>query len=194
MSYKIVDVEITGVTALIQNRFSEKAEGDLGAATRRSLSVKPEPREQAEQKTYREPDGTLYHPGAAIGRLLREAGSSHKLKGTRKSVKFVVPSAVLVLEDALPIFDGNGYERSRTFEVDSRPVVIPSTKGRIMCHRPRQDRWRMRFHLRINENVLPESLVHVLLVDGGQQLGIGDYRPEKGGPFGTFNVTKWEVS
>jgi len=30
-----------------------------------------------------------------------------------------------------------------------------------------------------------------LLTEGSQQVGIGAYRPEKSGPFGTFMITSW---
>jgi hypothetical protein len=78
------------------------------------------------------------------------------------------------------------------FEVDSRPVTIPATKGRIMRHRPRFDCWSARFTIRVNEELLPPDFIHQLLVEGGQQIGVGDFRPEKGGPFGTFNLTLWK--
>ncbi len=124
--------------------------------------------------------------------MIREAGGNHKLKGTRKSAKYVVPAAVLVFDDTVVILNGDNKTPVTAFEVDSRPVTIPATKGRIMRHRPRFDCWSAIFSIRVNELLLPPDFVHQLIVEGGQQIGIGDYRPEKGGPFGTFNVTKWE--
>lgn len=184
-------VKIEGDTSLLQHRFGEDAEAASGKATRRVMLTEETPREAAAKVAYRDPDGRFYFPGAAIGRLLREAGSAHKQKGSRKSVKFLVPAAVLVLDDAVIITNGDG-KPAKDFEVDSRPVVIPATKGRVMRHRPRFDRWGATFNVRVNESVLPPDIVHRLLTEGGEQIGIGDYRPEKGGPFGTFRVTKWE--
>ena len=97
------------------------------------------PREQAEKASYRDKENRFYFPGAAFSRLLREAGSNHKLRGSRKSAKYVVPAAVRVGEDAVLIRNGDGALLAKDFEVDSRPVVIPATKGRIMAHRPRWD-------------------------------------------------------
>lgn len=187
---KLIDVEITGITSLLQHRFAEAAEVDGAAATRTVNVLTETPRDAAERVAYRKDDGTLYHPGAAIARLLREAGGSHKQKGSRRSVKYIVPAAVLVTEDALPLSNGKPLT---DFEVDSRPVTIPATKGRIMRHRPRSDEWRIEFGLEIDETVLPAETIHQLLVEGGTRIGIGDYRPEKGGPFGRFQVTRWEV-
>lgn len=76
--------------------------------------------------------------------------------------------------------------------MDSRPVVIPATKGRIMAHRPRFDCWSAVFSLAINEALLPEDFVNQLLTEGSQQIGVGAYRPEKGGPFGCFLIEEWK--
>lgn len=186
------DVQITGVTSLLQHRFAEPNEADAGKGTR-AVHIKEElPRDQAERAAYRKKDGTLYLPGAAIGRMLREAGSAHKQKGSRKSLKYIVPAGVRVTEDQLTLVNGDGKTPLSDFEVDGRPVTIPSTKGRIMRYRPRLDCWGAVFSLYINEDVLDAKTVHQLLVEGGERIGVGDYRPEKGGPFGCFQVTRWE--
>lgn len=189
---KTITARIEGTTSLIQHRFGEEAEGGLSTPTRLVGNSRGTPREEAEKVTYRFPNGSLYHPGAAIARLLREAGSNHKIKGTRKSVKFAVPSAVIVLDDAIALECPESGEAISDYEVDSRPVVIPSTKGRVMRHRPRLDKWAMTFHLEIDDDLLPTDFVHQLLSEGGKKLGLGDFRPEKGGPFGRFIVTSWQ--
>lgn len=185
-------VTIVGDTSLLQHRFGEQAETDSGKSTRRVQMHDETPRQAAEKVSYKDEKGRFYFPGAAIGRMLREAGGAHKQKGSRKSVKYLVPAAVLVLDDAVIITEADGKTPAKDFEVDSRPVVIPATKGRIMRHRPRFDKWAAVFELRVNETVLHPDVVHRLLMEGGEQIGIGDYRPEKGGPFGVFRVTEWK--
>jgi hypothetical protein len=186
---KLFDVTIKGVTPLLQHRFNEDAE--QSRSTRKVLVQRGTPREEAEKVVYKNGHG-FYFPGAAIARLLREAGGNHKLRGSRKSAKFIIPAAVLVLADTVTILNGDGSTPAKDFEVDSRPVTIPATKGRIMRHRPRFDEWSAKFTLRINDSILPDDFVHTLLGEGGEQIGIGDFRPEKGGPFGTFIVTNWK--
>ena len=190
MTAKYIDVEILKVTALLQHRFGEEAEAP--GETRRVKLQDRTPREQAEAAAYRKPDGTLYHPGAAISKLTCEAGSKHKQKGSRKSLKYLVSAAMIVMDDAIILRHPDTGEPLEDFEVDSRPVVIPATKGRIMRHRPRHDEWMARFRIRVNENVLGVDTIHQLITEGGEQIGIGDYRPEKFGPFGTFRVTRFE--
>ena len=181
---------IEGLTPLLQHRFGDAEEME---ETSRKVHVKKvDPRDAAEKCAYRNSDGHLFIPGAAIMRMLREAGASHKQRGSRKSLKYVVPAAVLVQEDQVILRDAEGKALTK-FEVDSRAVVIPSTKGRVMRHRPKLNNWHCEFTLEIDDDYLETSLIHQMLVEGGSKLGLLDYRPEKGGPFGKFSVVSWAV-
>lgn len=190
----VVTVRIEGVSSLLQHKFGDVAMEDGKKPTRSILVQESDPRQEAERAAYRDKEGYCYFPGAAVARMLREAGGSHKTKGSRKSAKFLVPAAVLVTEDAINILNGDGKKPAKTkeFEVDGRPVTIPATKGRIMRYRPRWDKWAAEFHLEVDEAVLPAKFIHQLMEEGGKRIGIGDYRPEKGGPFGRFRVLSWE--
>lgn len=187
----IIHVEIRGISPLLQQRFGEDAEQADSKPTRTAFSNYGTPREQAEKACYRDVANGCYFPGQAIARLLREAGGGHKQRGTRKSVKYIVPAAVIVPADTISILDEKG-KLAKDYEVDSRPVTIPSTRGRVMRHRPRWDQWRAKFDLEVDDEVLPVDMIHQLLEEGGRRIGIGDYRPERGGPFGRFEVTRWE--
>lgn len=188
----VIELWCSGTTPLLINRASEEA---LSGKTR---STNPgevdDPRIVCERCLYRhQKTGQVGIPGAAIARMLREAGGSHKVKGQRKSLKYVVPAAVLVLDDLLLLYLNDRKTPLKDFEVDSRPVNIPSTKGRIMRHRPRFNEWCLKARLRINESIIDEQLVRRLAIEGVTQIGLGDYRPEKGGPFGTSDLVSWQV-
>lgn len=184
---KIFDVEIRGITPLLIHRFGEQDEQK--GSDRPISAVRDLPREEATKHAYITSEGTYYFSAFAIPAAMGTTGSNHKATGTRKTLRFVVPSAVRMTTDTVTILNGDGP--ATHFEVDSRPVTIPATKGRIMRHRPRFDAWGARFHLVINETLLNPSTAHQLLSEAGLQIGIGDFRPEKRGPFGTFNVTRW---
>jgi hypothetical protein len=186
----LVSVIIEGLSSLLQHRFSEEAEGDVGKTTRAVKVTRGTPREEAEKVCYRWPSGEMYHPSQSIFTLLCESGRNHKQKGSRRSLKYVVPAAVVMCSDTMPLLDKEGNP-IMDFEVDSRPVVIPSTKGRIMRHRPRLDEWRAKFELEIDEEVLDVETIQQLLTEGGRKIGIGDFRPERFGPFGRFMVVSW---
>jgi hypothetical protein len=185
---KLVDIEIRGVTALLIHRFGEEAE--VGKQTRHAVVKARDPREEATKAAYIAADGTYYFSAFAIPNAMGAAGANHKLKGTRKTLRFVVPSAVRLQVEAITILNGNGP--AKNFEVDSRPVTIPATKGRIMRHRPRFNEWGARFILGIDDDQLSLENAHMLLNEAGASIGIGDFRPEKRGPFGTFRVTSFK--
>lgn len=184
---KTVEVEIRGITPLLIHRFSESSE--QSGSSRKVKVGKVDPREEARKVAYIAPDGTFYFSAASIPGCLGNAGSNHKMRGSRKSLRFVVPSAVRTTSDAITILNGSGP--AKDFEVDSRPVTIPATKGRIMRHRPRFDRWGAKFDLLVNDDMIEVEMVHQLLNEAGVGVGIGDYRPEKRGPFGTFRVVSF---
>ena len=184
---KTINVEIRGVTPLLIHRFGEQAE--QGKATRKIIVESCDPRDEATKHAYIAKDGTYYFSAFAIPNAMGAAGSNHKMKGSRKTLRFVVPSAVRMTSDTVTILNGSGPAKS--FEVDSRPVTIPATKGRIMRHRPRFDQWGAQFDLVINDDMLAVETAHQLLNEAGQAIGIGDFRPEKRGPFGTFRVSRF---
>ena len=189
VSMKIVAVTIKGTSAFLMNRFTEEAEQQH--PTRKALVQQKTPREVATKATYQDEQGHFYFPSICVKRLLSAVASNHKMKGQRRSARFVVPGAVRVSPEVVTLTNGDGKTPLTDFEVDSRPIVIPSTRGRVMRHRPRFDSWSASFTLCIRDDLLPVDFVHALLIEGGDMNGLGDFRPERGGEFGTFVIIEW---
>jgi hypothetical protein len=191
MVFVLIEMWIDGTTPLLQNRATEE---DLSGTTRRNTATEPEnPRLTCDKHIYRlSPSKQIAVPGGAFARMLREAGGSHKAKGSRKSVKYIVPAAVTILDELCGLYLNDRKTQITDFEVDSRPVTIPSTKGKVMRHRARFNEWSCRVQLRINTSILDEKLVRQMMGEGLSQIGIGDNRPEKGGPFGTSGLVIWK--
>ncbi len=185
---KTISVEIRGITPLLIHRFTEQSEQQKNS--RKMKIDKIDPREEALKVAYIASDGTYYFSAASIPGCMGNAGANHKMRGSRKSLRFVVPSAVRITEDTVTIMNGSGP--AKDFEIDARPVTIPATKGRIMRYRPRFNEWGAKFNLMVNDDLLDIDTAHQLLNEAGLTIGIGDFRPEKRGPFGTFRVTKFE--
>ncbi len=167
---KVVEVIIQNKkrSSLLMHRFSEDAQVAVSEPTRKAKVAYDLPRDAAEKVAYRDPDGLLYFPGAAI----------------------------IIQDDMVPLFNvspGSARGRLEKYEVDSRPVVIPSTKGVIMRHRPRLDAWEAEFTMEVDEEILDCDFVQQLLSEGGRRVGIGDFRPSCGGGFGRFEVIQWKV-
>lgn len=185
-----IKVRIRGLTPLLMNRFTEQSEIDVSSGSRISIRAKNgSPREEAEAKCYKDHDGNLYIPGTNIFAALVGAGVFHKVGRSKLTTQksSLIPAGIAVIELVCPL-------EARGWEVDSRSVVVPATGGRIMCHRPRIDEWEASFTLEVDEEMFNEKTVRMLVNDAGKKIGLGDYRPQRKGPFGRFSVVGWEVS
>lgn len=186
---KTVQAVIRGTTPLLMDKFNPS---DLAPDTRAVKVPQVSPQEAAKQALYVTPEGIFYLPSSSIARLLRDAAASHKQRGSRRSMRFIIPGAVRVVGPNLPLTNGDGATPLKHYSVDSRSVVVPATKGRIMTHRPMFPEWSLRFTLRIEESLLSADFVRELLAQGGRQIGVGSFRLEKGGEFGAFEVVEWQ--
>jgi hypothetical protein len=181
---KTIEVTIEGITPLLMNRFPDADPNDGAKAPQNG--DKGTPREQADPKVYSNGHGP-YIPGANIYAGMIEAGKFQKIGKSKLTTQksSLVPSGVF-----LP--DAECLVKPNKWEVDSRPVVIPSTGGRIICHRPRFDEWGTKFTVQYDDKSFSEKTVRQLVDDLGTKLGLGDYRPQRKGPFGRFKVTNWK--
>lgn len=188
-----IQVTIKGITPIIMNRFTEENEVSVGSGTSTvQIGDKGTPRQQAEKKRYADKEGNLFIPGPNIFACLINAGKFHKSGKSKVTTQksSLIPAGITVEEIIIPMSNGNGGKA--VWEVDSRSVVIPSTGGRIMCHRPRADEWGAKFTLDVDTEMFQPNFVRKLMDDAGKKVGLCDYRPERKGPFGRFVVTGWE--
>jgi hypothetical protein len=182
-----VQVTVEGISPLLMNRFYENEvmlPPGGGTAVRKPQQLTP--REQAALKAYRGDDGQLYIPGTNFYAAIMEAGRSIKV-GKRQittAKTSILPAGVFLLDIVCPL--GTDH-----FEVDQRSVVNPSTSGRVMCYRPRLDQWSTKFTLEIDTAEFHPNTVRELVDRAGKAIGIGDFRPQRKGPFGRFVVTSW---
>jgi hypothetical protein len=79
------------------------------------------------------------------------------------------------------------------WDVDTRAVRIPATGGRILCHRPSFHDWKLSFYLELDDEILSVKLLREIVDAAGKRIGLGDFRPDRKGPFGKFVVTLWSV-
>lgn len=173
---KKIMVTMKGISPLLMHRYPLEP---IEAIEKKSMQ------EQAEIAAYRIPGkGELYVPGTAIQRALVGAATFSKGKG-RASLQKVVAAGMTIS----PEYVGLG---TNEYEIDSRPVVIAATKGRIVRHRPRLDEWEITFEMSFDPDLITETQMRRIVDDMGQRVGLLDFRPEKKGSFGRCIVTKWK--
>ena len=57
-----------------------------------------------------------------------------------------------------------------------------------MAHRPRIDDWDASFSVDFDETLIKRDQIIRILSDTGSRVGLMDFRPEKKGPYGRFEV------
>ena len=174
-------VDIKGITPLLQNK-PEDYGFDVEWVEKKAGN---EYEKEALKKVYRDAKGVIYTPCDHIERAIIEAGKKIRVKGAGKATySKIFGSMVSVEPQAIPL-------TPQKFDIFKKLVVIPSTKGRVMRYRPMFEKWALSFEV-MAEDEIPAAVLKDALEIAGKFSGLGDWRPEKKGKFGKFQVVKFE--
>lgn len=165
---KPISISLSGTTPLLCGRPASEV-----------LPEGQPPRAQAALRLYLDTGG---HPVIPSLNLLRAITGAARERG-RSSAEIIHHLGIQEREIRIV--------SQRSWVVDSRSIRIPNTGERGICHRPRFDDWRLTCTLLHDPSGLSVDELHALVDLAGQRIGVGDYRPERGGPFGRFAVTLW---
>ncbi|MHB9019627.1 MAG: hypothetical protein ACYC3G_01980 [Minisyncoccota bacterium] len=163
---------------------------------KRSKAAKPTPEEEAEKVAYRlktpneSEKGQLCLPAEHFIGTLISAGAGFKQvgKGT-KTYKAALSGSIDILPDFVGLTNAKG-EPLKEYKIDSRPVCIRATKGRIIRHRPLIEAgWRAEFTMVISNDSVSLEVIKAILEEAGKSKCVGDFRPR----FGQFSVVSAEI-
>jgi hypothetical protein len=183
-----VKVTIEGTTPLLMNKFTDAAAMAATSGNRvASVGEKGSPREQAEKKLYLGADGKIVIPQPNLFRCIIDGGTFFKAGKSKVTTQksSLIPACVDIRCVEIPLISRDPWE------VDTRAVRIPSTGGRILCHRPSFNDWKLEFDVDVDTEIITVKLFREILDAAGKRIGLGDFRPACKGPFGKFVVTKW---
>jgi len=178
---KKVKVVIKGITPLLQNKPEDYGFDEQWVEKKASEDWEKE----ALKKLYVDSTGKIYQPATHVERALIEAGKKIRVKGSGKATYSKLFGSMISIEEFELVHKNQKYEIFKTL------VVIPSTKGRVMRYRPMFKDWSLEFHITF-EDEIPQEVIKESLEICGKYVGIGDWRPEKKGKYGKFQVVKFE--
>jgi len=124
-----------------------------------------------------------YIPGQNVKSALVAAAKFHRMGQTFKR-------AVVIADDRMRL----EYKGPRDPEalwakkehVDARSVVV--SQSRLMRYRPKFHDWALNVNIFFSTEMLELEDIKRAAENAGMFVGLGDYRPEKGGAFGRFSV------
>jgi hypothetical protein len=183
-----IKVTLTGVSPMMMHNARFANPLDPATKAHKALTGKRKKTdEDHEAIAYSEWCGALYHDkeiGPYVPANWVESMLIESSKGQKLGKKF--KSAVMVVEDKVKVeYDGprdiKGMFKNPAF-VDVRSVKVQ--QARLQRCRPIFDQWKLNLSVAFNPAVVEEREVIKALEDGGQLVGLGDYRPR----FGKFEV------
>ena len=177
---KTIKVTIKGISPLLMHRFPMAGADD----TSKKRTGVPDWKSEAEQALYRDENGQIYEPASHIEGTLKQASKTLKIPGKRGATySKLIGSAVSVEPDVI-------LHKITDYEIDARPVVIQ--RARVVRYRPIFKNWELSFDIIIGDDQIPSEVVKQSLDHAGLYVGIGDFRPGRGGKFGKFMVTEFK--
>jgi len=178
---KEINVTIKGNTPLLMNKYNMESGRQIG----RRITKNYDPEEEAEKSAYwssgkkRE----LVILSQHIYASMLNASSFHKVG--KRSAKSILAGSIRIE----PIEISLGTDK---YEIDTRPVVIQ--RNRVLKSRAMLKEWQASFKIIYNEKMIANPvIIKEILEEAGQRIGLLDFRPQKGGPFGTFEIIKFDV-
>jgi hypothetical protein len=176
----MVALEIAG-DALLQNNFSQKAieemlKKHMGISSQREKKI---PSQCVENATIRNINGVICLPPTAIKKAMLTASAGIKVFEKKKKQLMTM---LYVKGGSVPITYGS--------MVPQMDLVRTAGMGRTpdVRFRPRFENWKARLILEFSDTLAVQTVVDLLNRAGS--VGVGEWRPEKSGTYGTFRVTR----
>lgn len=180
-----IRVPILGTTPLIVHRFSEKAKKQMLDAMqgRKSPKVAKDPEAEYEAAFYRLKDGRYGFPivafkQATIGAARFYPKNAVTMTGLRQCMFFRGEIGA----DGLGLAAIVGEPRMR------EDVVTVGRGSSDLRYRPEFAEWSTTVDVTYVTSALTRSSILSLIDAGGMGIGVGEWRPEKNGDFGTFRI------
>ena len=182
ISVALITIGIRGTSPLIQHQWSEKAKRQLrmtAAERRKEPKVARDRDAEATAAAYTTADGAFGIPLLAFKTALISA--AHKDIGLEKTMV----RKSLFIHDA----DGSGVlHMERDDPIIREDMVRVGAGSADMRYRPEFRNWRASITMEVDIEKLDEKNIVNLVNRAGFGVGICEWRPEKGGEFGRFEI------
>jgi len=176
-------VPIVGTTPLITQRFSDKAKRQMLDAMQGRKRVKSakDPDADYQAAFYRTKEGYGF-PAVGFKAAIVSAARLYDKSVTMTMLRQCVFVHGLVSDnDTQPLVEVHG-------EPFMREDVVRVQRGTDLRYRPQFTDWSCTLEVTYIKSMLARSSVLSLVDAAGMGVGVGEWRPERGGDFGTFRI------
>ena len=178
-------VKIKGLSNLIMHRWDEKAKQEmLDKQMKKTVKKQPkDPQQQYEASVYKFDDGRLGFPADAFKKAMIRGAKQLGLVMTDMRTGFFVYGEYCVRDDRdLVEIKGNLSMREDMVRLNGSTSDIR--------YRGQVDGWEAELRISYNASVVSYDHIANMLQAAGYGVGVGEWRPEKDGMFGRFEVAE----
>ena len=187
-----VEIEVVGTAPLIAHRWSEKALKDMLASQQGKKKVREirDPEADFQAAMYRFPDGGHGFPVMGFKRATISGGG----RAFGKAVKMTELRQHLFFQH-----DGEGTDGAHLIRLKADEPLMGENWVRLslssndLRYRPYYANWSAVLRIQYSPNIIDAESI-LALVDAGGTNGVGDWRPERNGSFGTYEVSAMSTS
>lgn len=183
---KKITFRVRGLTPLLTHNPASMVAGPKKPTKGKDI---PTPEVEAERGCYRDEEGRFCIPSIGFRNALLVASKQFKGKG-RKSL-FDTLAHIMTERELTPILDAKG-KPAKSYVIDTRRAMVQ--RNGVMRSRPKFEDWTALVELIYDETMFGEHgenadpVLRAVLIDAGNRIGVGDYRPARWGWFGRFTV------
>jgi len=179
---QLIKVTLKGTNSLIQHKFSQKAKMQILAKQQKKVTEREvrNPKKEYEESKYKTKSGKIAIPALWVKLAIVDA-----VRNVDGLTMTLVRGAVFVRGDK------DGLIPLRYVEERNREDVVRIGRGSTdLRYRCEVLDWECDVEITYNPHVLSAAQVLNLLKIGGYSVGLGEWRPQRNGDFGTFEVLK----
>lgn len=181
-----VKIKIRGISPLIMHRFSETSkEAIIKTTTKQAKKIREAKNieKEIEEAKYLTNNGSPAFPVIGFKKAMTRAGKQLGIKMTEARTNF------FVIGEFSDHCNTEVTELSGQWDYRYDNIVVGQGKADIRC-RPQLNNWTAIITVGYNSSVISfEQIINMLQI-AGYGVGVGDWRPEKDGSFGRFEVIK----
>lgn len=183
---EIVSYRLYSISPLLQNNpDSMGGSGGAGLTTKRI----PTPEEEAKSKLYLLPDGQIYLKTQAVRSALIGACAGFKPKGAKVGVGTLVKGGVFCVAVEAGLVHPKTRKPIKDYKVNTMRAVV--MRAGVKRSRPEIPEWSVDVDFEVDTQFITNfNWITELLNRAGRMKGVGDYRPEKSGPYGRFRAVQ----
>lgn len=191
-----ITIQCRGLSSILMNPMTDETLDSLITGIRKPV-VRDRPMEDvAAERIYRDENGRMGIPTINLIGALKGAGRA--IKNGKKAISTATTTTLfsfLEFSDEFIPFDDLDENGEIPWRVDKRRGVMKNGAAQVAVGiiRPKFEKWSFTVTVRLNEKLLREETLKALFVEAGTNMGLGDFRPSKNGPFGRFEVVKFEA-